>query len=50
MLATKLVPLPLRDPESKGVVERRDGWFETSFMPGRSFTSPAHVTPSSPTG
>jgi RNase P/RNase MRP subunit p29 len=23
------------------VVERRNGWFETSFMPGRTFTSPA---------
>ena len=33
--------LPPRDPESKGVVERRNGWFETSFMPGRIFTSPA---------
>lgn len=40
-LATKLVLLPPKDPESKGVVERRNGWFETSFMPGRSFTSPA---------
>jgi transposase len=40
-LATKLVLLPARDPESKGVVERRNGWFETSFMPGRTFTSPA---------
>ena len=40
-LATKLVLLPPRDPESKGVVERRNGWFETSFMPGRSFRSPA---------
>ncbi len=39
-LATKLVLLPARDPESKGVVERRNGWFETSFMPGRTFTSP----------
>jgi hypothetical protein len=39
-LATKLVLLPPRDPESKGVVERRNGWFETSFMPGRTFTSP----------
>lgn len=39
-LATKLLLLPPRDPESKGVVERRNGWFETSFMPGRSFTSP----------
>jgi RNase P/RNase MRP subunit p29 len=40
-LATRLVLLPPRDPESKGVVERRNGWFETSFMPGRRFTSPA---------
>jgi hypothetical protein len=39
-LATKLVLLPPKDPESKGVVERRNGWFETSFMPGRTFTSP----------
>ncbi|MGM7680504.1 IS21 family transposase [Microbacterium sp. A94] len=40
-LATKLILLPPRDPESKGIVERRNGWFETSFMPGRSFASPA---------
>ena len=40
-LATKLVLLPPKDPESKGVVERRNGWFETSFMPGRVFGSPA---------
>ena len=40
-LATRLVLLPPRDPESKGVVERRNGWFETSFMPGRGFASPA---------
>jgi hypothetical protein len=40
-LATKLVLLPPNDPESKGLVERRNGWFETSFMPGRSFSSPA---------
>lgn len=40
-LATKLVLLPPRDPESKGLVERRNGWFETSFMPGRCFRSPA---------
>jgi Helix-turn-helix domain of resolvase len=40
-LATKLVLLPPRDPESKGVVERRNGWFETSFLPGRTFRSPA---------
>ena len=40
-LASKLVLLPPRDPESKGLVERRNGWFETSFMPGRSFESPS---------
>ncbi len=40
-LATRLVLLPPRDPESKGVVERRNGWFEKSFMPGRTFVSPA---------
>jgi hypothetical protein len=40
-VATKLVLLPPRDPESKGVVERRNGWFETSFLPGRTFRSPA---------
>ena len=40
-LATRVVLLPARDPESKGVVERRNGWFETSFMPGRTFGSPA---------
>ena len=41
MLATRLVLLKPRDPESKGIVERRNGWFETSFMPGRTFASPA---------
>jgi hypothetical protein len=40
-LATRLVLLPPNDPESKGLVERRNGWFETSFLPGRSFRSPA---------
>ena len=25
------------DPEAKGVVERANGYFETSFLPGRSF-------------
>src|SRR5262249_1485424 len=32
---------PPNDPQSKGIVERRNGFFETSFMPGRSFVSPA---------
>ena len=40
-LATRIVQLPPNDPESKGLVERRNGFFETSFMPGRSFASPA---------
>ncbi len=40
-LATRLVLLPPNDPQSKGLVERRNGFFETSFMPGRSFTSAA---------
>jgi hypothetical protein len=31
---------PPRDPEFKGLVERRNGFFETSFLPGRTFTSP----------
>jgi hypothetical protein len=39
-LATKVVQLRPYDPESKGIVERRNGWMETSFMPGRTFTSP----------
>ena len=39
-LATTLQRLRPHDPESKGVVERRNGFFETSFMPGRDFASP----------
>ncbi len=40
-LATTVQRLKPYDPESKGLVERRNGFFETSFMPGRDFTSPA---------
>jgi hypothetical protein len=40
-LATTLQRLKPYDPESKGLVERRNGFFETSFMPGRDFSSPA---------
>jgi transposase len=43
-LATRLVRLRPRDPESKGIVERRNQFFETSFMPGRDFTSPFDFT------
>lgn len=28
------------DPESKGIVERTNGYFETSFLPGRTFRDP----------
>lgn len=40
-LATRMHQLKAHDPESKGIVERRNGFFETSFMPGRTFASPA---------
>jgi len=37
-LATRLHQLKPHDPQSKGIVERRNGFFETSFMPGRTST------------
>jgi transposase len=40
-LATRIVQLRAFDPESKGIVERANGYLETSFLPGRTFTSPA---------
>lgn len=40
-LATTLQRLKPYDPQSKGLVERRNGFFETSFMPGRDFACPA---------
>lgn len=40
-LATRFVLLKAFDPESKGIVERANGHLETSFMPGRTFASPA---------
>ena len=39
-LATRIRLAPPRDPEFKGMVERNNGFFETSFLPGRSFASP----------
>ncbi len=41
MLGTKIVQLKPFDPESKGIVERANQYLETSFLPGRAFTSPA---------
>jgi transposase len=40
-LATRIRLAPPRDPEFKGMVERHNGFLETSFLPGRSFASPA---------
>jgi AcrR family transcriptional regulator len=40
-LGTRIVQLRPYDPESKGIVERVNGYLETSFLPGRVFTSPA---------
>jgi hypothetical protein len=40
-LATRIRLAPPRDPEFKGMVERNNGFFETSFLPGRHFASPA---------
>ena len=39
-LATNIHQLKAYDPESKGGVERINGYFETSFLPGRDFASP----------
>jgi transposase len=41
VLASKIHQLKAYDPESKGGVERINGYFETSFLPGRTFQSPA---------
>jgi hypothetical protein len=40
-LATQIRLAPPRDPEFKGMVERNNGFLETSFLPGRCFSSPA---------
>jgi transposase len=40
VLATRIVQLKPCDPESKGIVERANGYLESSFLPGRTFTSP----------
>jgi transposase len=39
-LGVRIKLAPARDPEFKGLVERRNGFFETSFLPGRTFCSP----------
>lgn len=41
LLGTRVYVTRPRDPEAKGKVERTNGYFETSFLPGRRFTGPA---------
>jgi transposase len=40
-LGTKVIVLRPREPEHKGIIERAHDYLERSFLPGRSFTSPA---------
>lgn len=40
MLGIKVVQCRPGDPEAKGLVERANGYLETSFLPGRTFASP----------
>jgi transposase len=39
-LGINIIQCRPRDPEAKGLVERANGYLETSFLPGRTFTSP----------
>jgi transposase len=41
LLGAKVIICKPGDPEAKGVIERANGYLETSFLPGRSFDSPA---------
>jgi transposase len=41
VLGAKILVCDPGDPEAKGLVERANGYLETSFLPGRSFISPA---------
>jgi Mu transposase, C-terminal domain/Homeodomain-like domain len=41
LLGCEVVVVPRREPEHKGIVERNNDYLETSFLPGRSFASPA---------
>lgn len=40
VFGTRLIQTRPYDPESKGLVERANGYLETSFLPGRTFASP----------
>ncbi|HXQ57499.1 MAG TPA: IS21 family transposase [Actinomycetes bacterium] len=41
VLGAKILVCDPGDPEAKGLVERANGYLETSFLPGRTFSSPA---------
>jgi transposase len=41
VLGAKVLICDPGDPEAKGLVERANGYLETSFLPGRVFSSPA---------
>jgi transposase len=41
VLGARVVICDPGDPEAKGLVERANGYLETSFLPGRTFSSPA---------
>jgi transposase len=41
VLGAKILVCDPGDPEAKGLVERANGYLETSFLPGRTFHSPA---------
>jgi transposase len=41
VLGAKILICDPGDPEAKGLVERANGYLETSFLPSRSFSSPA---------
>jgi transposase len=41
VLGTRLIQARPYDPETKGLVERANGYLGSSFLPGRSFASPA---------
>ncbi|MEV7771097.1 IS21 family transposase [Kitasatospora sp. NPDC086791] len=40
LLAIRIHLCRPRDPEAKGLVERANGYLETSFLPGRTFSGP----------
>lgn len=41
VLATWIVQVKPYDPETKGIIERANGYLEGALLPGRRFTSPA---------